>query len=104
MKYALMRVGLARRCHLAGRLARGWAGTLPGTLILAAAVTSHAAEIPLIEAAKNQDPLKLAGLVSKRADVNARSGDGSTALLWAAHWNDLKSTELLLRSGADERR
>jgi len=33
--------------------------------------------------------------------VNVRSGDGSTALLWAAHWNDLQTAELLIRAGAD---
>ena len=30
-----------------------------------------------------------------------RSNDGSTALLWAAHWGDVKTTDLLLRAGAD---
>ena len=30
-----------------------------------------------------------------------RSDDGSTALLWAAHWNDLETAGLLLRAGAD---
>jgi ankyrin repeat protein len=39
--------------------------------------------------------------VTQRADVNVRSADGSTALLWAAHWNDLATAELLLRAGAD---
>jgi ankyrin repeat protein len=31
-----------------------------------------------------------------RADVNARSADGSTALLWAAHWNDVATLDLLI--------
>jgi ankyrin repeat protein len=34
-------------------------------------------------------------------DVNARSTDGSTALLWLAHWNDAATAELLLKAGAD---
>ena len=33
--------------------------------------------------------------------MNVRSEDGSTALLWAAHWNDLQTAELLVRAGAD---
>jgi ankyrin repeat protein len=33
--------------------------------------------------------------------VNARAEDGSTALLWAAHRNDIESAELLLNAGAD---
>ena len=30
-----------------------------------------------------------------------RAHDGSTALLWAAHWNDLETADLLIRAGAD---
>ena len=33
--------------------------------------------------------------------MNARAGDGSTALLWAAHWNDVAIADLLLRSQAN---
>ncbi len=39
--------------------------------------------------------------MGQHVDVNSRSGDGSTALLWAAHSNDLDTAELLLTSGAD---
>src|SRR5947207_983393 len=38
---------------------------------------------------------------NQKADVNARSGDGSTALLWLAHWNDVDTAGLLLGAGAD---
>ncbi len=31
----------------------------------------------------------------------ARSHDGATALLWAAHWNDLETADLLIRAGAN---
>jgi ankyrin repeat protein len=79
----------------------GRVGTLAATLVLGAAITSRAADLPLVEAAKNQDHKRVLALVSERADVNVRSSDGSTALLWAAHWNDLKTAESLLRSGAD---
>ncbi|MBZ5579868.1 MAG: ankyrin repeat domain-containing protein [Acidobacteriia bacterium] len=54
----------------------------------------------LVEAAKSQDQTAVRALVSQKADVNARSSDGSTALLWAAHWNDAGSAELLLGAGA----
>ena len=43
----------------------------------------------------------VSGLLGQKSDVNARSADGSTALLWAAHWNDVNAADLLLRSGAD---
>ena len=44
----------------------------------------------IIEAARNHDPEALRLLVSRHADVNTRLDDGSTALLWAAHSNDLE--------------
>ena len=34
------------------------------------------------------------------ADVNARAGDGSTALHWAAQNDDLALADLLIRKGA----
>ena len=50
----------------------------------------------LVDAAKNQDQPSLRVLLDQKVDVNARSSDGSTALLWLAHWNDLDSANLLL--------
>jgi len=48
---------------------------------------------------KNTDVLKT--LVKQRADVNAAQPDGTTALHWAAHWNDAEAVSLLLRAGAN---
>jgi ankyrin repeat protein len=48
---------------------------------------------------KNTDALKT--LVKQRADVNAAQPDGTTALHWAAHWNDAEAVSLLLRAGAN---
>ena len=79
------------------RLARLLALTL-STLACAVAATNDSR---LIEAARNQDRNTIRSLVSQHADVHARSDDGSTALLWAAHWNDLDAADLLLRAGAD---
>src|ERR1700752_1096251 len=55
----------------------------------------------LVDAMKNQDLQRVRTLLDQHADVNLRSEDGSTALLWAAHWNDLRTAELLIRAGAD---
>ena len=44
---------------------------------------------------------RVRALLGRKADVNARSDDGSTALLWAAHWNDVATADLLIRAGAD---
>jgi ankyrin repeat protein len=83
-------------------LARALALTL--LMLSAAAAPAIAAETnesPLVEAARKQDPKAVRTLVSEKADVNARSADGSTALLWLAHWNDLDTAEVLLGAGAD---
>lgn len=55
----------------------------------------------LIEAARKADRPVLRALLKQKVDVNARSGDGSTALHWAAHWDDLEAADLLIAAGAD---
>src|ERR1700722_18140286 len=55
----------------------------------------------LVEAARNQDQKAVRALLAQKVDVNVRSNDGSTALLWLAHWNDLDTANLLLAAGAD---
>ena len=62
-----------------------WPTTLAVTLLMASGL-SRAAETNdsrLVEAARNQDAKAVRSLLSQKADVNARSSDGSTALLWA---------------------
>jgi ankyrin repeat protein len=60
-----------------------------------------AADLRLVEAVRNQDEHGVRTLLNQRIDVNARSSDGSTALLWAAHWNALETAASLIRAGAD---
>ncbi len=55
----------------------------------------------LVDAARNHDKAALRALLAQKVDVNARSNDGSTAILWLAHWNDLESADLLIAAGAD---
>ena len=57
--------------------------------------------LALVDAARNHDQSRVRSLLSRKADVNARSEDGSTALLWAAHWNDVTIADLLIRAHAD---
>jgi uncharacterized protein len=70
-----------------------------------AATAAETSDSRLLEAARTQDAKTvrtlLSQLGSQKAGVNARSSDGSTALLWLAHWNDVESADLLLRAGAD---
>jgi ankyrin repeat protein len=70
-------------------------------LLMAAVATGAGSDLRLIEAVQNQDEPQVRALLSQHLDVNARSGDGSTALLWAAHWNDLEAARLLIRAGAN---
>ena len=55
----------------------------------------------LVSAAAAQDQDAVRALVDAGVDVNTARADGATALLWAAHWNDVETADLLLRVGAD---
>ncbi len=70
-------------------------------VLVTAGITVVGADLRLIEAIRNRERQQARTLLDQHVDVNARSGDGSTALLWAAHWNDLETAELLIRAGAD---
>ena len=76
-----------------------WAFSLALLAVVGAAATHE--DLRLVDAAKNQDLQQVRALLNGHPDVNVRSEDGSTALLWAAHWNDLPTAELLVRAGAD---
>ncbi|MBV8729806.1 MAG: ankyrin repeat domain-containing protein, partial [Acidobacteriia bacterium] len=81
-------------------LASGWA--ISTACALAAGVGGADGSLPpIIEAAKSGDRYGLRVLLEKKADVNARSGDGSTALHWAAYRDDLETAGALLRAGAE---
>ena len=70
-------------------------------LISGLAAIGYGAGAEAADAAQNRDREALRALVKQRANVNAPQPDGTTALHWAAHWNDLEGVNLLLRAGAD---
>jgi ankyrin repeat protein len=74
-------------------------------LIAASPAISVAAndEAPLIAAAKRGERDVVRSLVSRRADVNVREADGTTALHWAVRADDRETVALLIRAGADVR-
>src|SRR5262245_50587097 len=41
--------------------------------------------------------------IQQKADVNAPQPDGSTALQWAARWDDMQLAAALIKAGADPR-
>jgi ankyrin repeat protein len=54
----------------------------------------------LIDAARVGDHAAVRRMIQARADVNAKSPDGTTALHWAAQRNDRTLVEMLVRAGA----
>ena len=75
--------------------------TLAIVVLLGFGAAAANEDLRLVDAVKNQELQRVRALFDQHADVNVRSEDGSTALLWAAHWNDLQTAELLVRAGAD---
>lgn len=56
---------------------------------------------PLAVAAKSRDFQALRGLIRSGADVNTPQSDGTTALHWAVHWDDLAAAQLLIKARAN---
>jgi ankyrin repeat protein len=55
----------------------------------------------LAEAARTGDTAAISSLLEQHADVNAPDSDGTTALAWLAHRDDLKTAMLLIHAGAN---
>jgi ankyrin repeat protein len=70
-------------------------------ILLAGGVASAAGpDLRLVEAAAQQDKPAVRALLRQGVDVNTARADGATALLYAAHWNDLEMADLLIKAGA----
>lgn len=61
----------------------------------------HASPSALADAAEKADWAEFGALLAKKADSQARQVDGSTALHWAAHHDNLESVKALLAACAD---
>lgn len=78
--------------------AQSWAAVL----VLSTVLPGIAIDRPeLVTAARNGDNATIRELLQRKADVNAAEGDGTTALHWASHRNDLEAVDLLIRAGAN---
>lgn len=75
-----------------------------GFIVLVLAVFGIAAgergDALLIDAVRQGDTKAVRTLMGQRINVNARTVDGTTALHWAVHRNELATVEQLLRAGA----
>jgi ankyrin repeat protein len=66
-----------------------------------AGIAAAPASDRLVEAVAQRDNDAAWSLIKQHVDVNARQADGTTALHWATHWDDVAMVEALIRSGAD---
>jgi ankyrin len=71
------------------------------TLLCIAAISLGAGRSDVADAVMKGDKAAVRTLVSQKADVNAAQIDGTTALHWAVHRNDVESFDLLIGAGAN---
>ena len=74
---------------------------IPALVIAPLLVCNLAAASDVADAVMKKDWQAVRALLQKKADVNAAQVDGSTALLWAVHWDNTEIADLLIRAGAD---
>jgi ankyrin len=72
-----------------------------GLLVCLLPATAFAAgETSVADAAKNHDLTGIHALIARHTDVNVPQADGTTALHWAAYWNDVELANQLIAAGA----
>jgi ankyrin repeat protein len=71
------------------------------TVLVGSACFAAGNDVRLVDAAKKPDLATVRALLAQHPNVNAPEVDGTTALHWAAHWNNLEMAEMLLRAGAN---
>jgi uncharacterized protein len=69
--------------------------------LLVATAGFAAGRSEVADAAMRGDTAAVRALIAQRADVNARQGDGSTALHWAVYKGNMAMAEALIAAGAD---
>src|SRR5437868_2372876 len=72
-----------------------------GLVAVVAPLSATDRDYRLIDALKNRDVASARALLRAHIDVNAARADGSTALHWAAQWNELEVAESLIKAGAN---
>ena len=83
------------------RLSNKWMAVAAVAWLGVAGVSAGNDDLRLIEALQNQDHEAVRALLSQKVDVNAREGDGATALHWAVVRDDVEVVEALVGAGAD---
>jgi len=70
-------------------------------MVVSLGVGSSVSDLPLVEAVKQSDTEKVRTLLKTSIQVNTTEIDGTTALHWAAHRDDLDVVDLLIDAGAE---
>jgi len=70
-------------------------------VVLAAALCAAAAPSDVADAAMKRDVSAMRTLLQQKADVNMPQPDGSTALHWATHFDDVSMVQILIGAGAN---
>jgi ankyrin repeat protein len=65
--------------------------------------TLFAGSAEVADAAMNKNSAAVLALIKQKADVNTPQADGTTALHWAARWDDMQLAAMLIKAGADPR-
>ena len=80
---------------------RKWTGFWALAMVMGGGFAASAAtDTRLVDAMARQDKQAARALMKQGVDVNAQAADGTTALHWAAHWNDLETVDLFVKAGA----
>lgn len=74
---------------------------LIGSILVASSPVQAKADLPLIDAVRGGDEVAVQTLLSQGVELEARLGDGSTALHWAVHEGRIGMVDLLIEAGAD---
>src|SRR5262245_15570025 len=92
------------RCHLGNRGRMKVRGTILAILLaLRCANVSAAVDSPVADAVMTRNPEVVRSLLQKNANANLPQADGTTALHWAARWDDIETARALIRASANPR-
>jgi ankyrin repeat protein len=71
------------------------------TMLLPVLAVMATTAAPLVDVVRSGDRAAAVAMIDKRADVNTAEADGTTALHWAVHQNDLELVDRLVKAGAN---
>jgi uncharacterized protein len=69
--------------------------------VFAGSAWAATSDTRLADAAEHANKPLVISLLKQRADVNGPQADGTTALHWAARWDDAEIVDLLIKAGAN---